>query len=64
MKITKNTRALEALRMSGAVIKIFQRHNLYCTGCKGIGEDTIEKIALCNGMDVQEFLSELNGALE
>ncbi len=64
MKITNKTRALEALRMSDAVIRIFQSHNLYCPGCKGIGEETIEQIAVCKGMDVHEFLKELNGALE
>ncbi|OHD63643.1 MAG: hypothetical protein A2176_05785 [Spirochaetes bacterium RBG_13_51_14] len=64
MKITKNTKALDALRMSGAILKIFQKYNLYCPGCKGIGEETLEKIAVCNGMDVHEFVDELNSALE
>jgi hypothetical protein len=64
MKITKNTKAPDALKMSDSIIKIFQKHKLYCPGCKGLGEDTIEKIALCNGMDIQEFLDELNGSLE
>ncbi len=64
MKITKETKALDALRMSGNIIKVFQMHNLYCPGCKGISQDTIEKVAICNGMDIREFLEELNGALE
>ena len=64
MKITKNTRAVDALKLSNNVIKIFRKYNLYCPGCKGLGEETIEKIAVCNGMDVKEFLDELNGSLE
>ncbi len=64
MKITKNTKAVDAIKQSGNVIKVFRKHNLYCPGCKGLGEETIEKIAVCNGMDVQKFLDELNGSLD
>ncbi len=64
MKITKNTKAPDAIKLSGNIIKVFKKYDLYCPRCKGIGEDTIEKIAICNGMDVQEFVDELNSALE
>jgi beta-galactosidase beta subunit len=64
MKITKNTKAIDALKLTSNVIKVFRKYDLYCPGCKGIGEETIEKIAVCNGMDVQKFLDELNGSLE
>jgi hypothetical protein len=64
MKITRSTKAADAIMLSDNVVMIFRKHNLYCPGCKGLGEDTIEKIAVCNGMDVQEFLDELNGSLE
>lgn len=63
-KIIKTTPALEALKMSNEIMKIFKKHGLYCPQCKGLGQDTIEKIAICNGMDVKEFVSELNAALE
>jgi hypothetical protein len=63
-KITKATGALDALNMSNEIMKIFKKHGLYCPRCKGIGEDTIEKIAVCNGMDVKEFVNELNAVLE
>lgn len=45
-------------------MKIFKKYDLYCPRCKGIGEDTIEKIAICRGMDVQAFVDELNSALD
>lgn len=63
MKIQKSTKALDAIRMSPAIMEVFHKHNLYCPGCKGIGEETIEKIALCNGIDVDSFVDELNAAL-
>jgi hypothetical protein len=64
MKITNSTKAPDALKLSPDIIKIFKKYDLYCPGCKGIDEDTIEKIAICNGMDVQAFVDELNRALE
>jgi len=64
VKITKATRALDALKMSSEIMKIFKKRGLYCPQCKGIGEDTIEKIAVCNGMDVKEFVNELNDVLD
>lgn len=64
MKITKHTKAPDALKLSAKILKVFKKHNLYCPECKGIGEDTIEKIAICKGLDVQAFVDELNGALE
>ena len=64
MKITKSTKAPDAMKISPNIMKIFKKYELYCPRCKGIGEDTIEKIALCNGMDVQAFVDQLNGALE
>ena len=50
--------------MSPEVMSIFKKYGLYCPRCKGVGEDTIEKIAICNGMDVKAFVNELNGAPE
>lgn len=64
MKIIKSTKAPDAIKLSPNIMKIFKKYDLYCPRCKGISEDTIEKIALCNGMDVQAFVDELNGALE
>ncbi len=64
MKITRSMKAPDAIKLSPGIIKIFKKYELYCPGCKGIGEDTIEKIAICNGMDVQAFVDELNRALE
>lgn len=64
MKITRDTKALDALRMPGSVIQVFMKHHLYCPGCKELPRETIEKIALCNGLDMEQFLAELNDALK
>jgi hypothetical protein len=64
MKITKNTRALDAIRMSKKIIKVFEDFGLYCPTCKGVGEETIEKIAVNNGLELKKLLKELNSALE
>ena len=62
MEIKKNTYVPEALKMSKNVADIFKKHNLYCLSCKGMIEDTIEKVALNNGIELQPFLDELNRA--
>ena len=64
MKITKGTKALDAMRMSRKVVKVFEDYRLYCPSCKGIREETIEKIAVTNGLDIKEFLNDLNAALD
>ncbi|HOP28361.1 MAG TPA: disulfide oxidoreductase [Spirochaetota bacterium] len=62
MEITKNTYVPDALKVSKHVSEVFRKHNLRCLKCKGIVEDTIEKVAFNNGIDLQSFLDELNKA--
>ena len=50
--------------MSGKIIKVFEGYGLYCPACKGAGEETIEKVAVNNGLDVKKLLQDLNSALE
>jgi hypothetical protein len=64
MKIVQNTRALDAIKMSRKIITVFKEYGLYCPFCKGIGEETIGKIAATNGLDIKEFLKKLNAALD
>lgn len=64
MKITKKTKALDAIRMSRKIVKVFEDYRLYCPSCKGVREETIEKIAVTNGLNIKEFLKELNAALD
>lgn len=62
MEINKNTYVPEALKVSKHVADVFRQHNLRCLKCKGMVEDTIEKVAFNNGIDLQHFLDELNKA--
>lgn len=62
MKITADTNASEALKMSRAVADIFYKYNLDCPGCRGLKEETIGKIAFNNGLRLEVFLNELNEA--
>ncbi|GEM_PF-722289 len=62
MEINKNTYVPEALKVSNHVADVFRKHNLRCLKCKGMVEDTIEKVAFNNGIDLQSFLDELNKA--
>ncbi len=64
MKITKNTTVQEALKKSHSVLAIFRTHHLYCPGCKGSSQDTIEIVARENNLDLESFLHELNETLK
>lgn len=64
MKITKNTTVQEALKKSREVLEVFRRHHLYCPGCKGSSQDTIEIVALENNIDLESLLQELNESLK
>lgn len=64
MKITAETNAAEALKMSKKVADVFKKYKLDCTGCKGIKEENIGRIAFNQGLDPDKFLNDLNSALE
>lgn len=62
MKITAKTKVTEALKSSKKIVEIFNNYNLDCPGCKGASQDTIEKTAQNNGLELKTFLDELNKA--
>ena len=64
MKIEKTTKIIDALKLSKGVKEILQKYNLDCAGCKGAVEDTIEKVAFNNGLDLKMFLNELNNKMD
>lgn len=64
MKITAETNAADALKMSKKVADVFYKYNLYCPGCKGVKEDRIGRIAFNHGLDPEKFIEELNAAAE
>ncbi len=64
MEIKPGTNVAEALKMSKKVAEVFRKYNLDCPGCKGVSHETIERAAFNNGLMLDEFLNELNGALK
>jgi len=62
MKITEKMKVQEALKGSKELLKVFNKYKLDCPQCKGSVEDTIEKVAQHNGLDLEKFIEELNSA--
>ena len=60
MKITEKTTVQEAVKISKQVIRVFTKYNLDCPGCRGSSQDTIEKVASNNGIDLTALLKDLN----
>ena len=62
MEIKDKTTVEEAIKKSREAARVLKKYNLDCAGCKGAKEDTIEKVAVNNGLDLKELLKELNAA--
>lgn len=63
MKVDKDLKLRDLLKMSGRVAKVLENYNLECAGCRGNEHDTVERVAVNNGLDLDKFLSELNDAV-
>lgn len=64
MRITAKTRVNEAMALSKNIADVFRRYKLECAGCKGGENDTIEKVAVNNGLDLNAFIDDLNMAVK
>lgn len=62
MKIKADTLVSDAIKSSKNVLKVLRKYNLDCAGCRGAVQDTIDIVAVNNGLDLKEFLKELNEA--
>ena len=61
--ITEKTTVVEAMHKSKSVQKVFKKYKLDCASCRGASQDTIAQVAVNNGLDLKEFLDELNKSL-
>jgi hybrid cluster-associated redox disulfide protein len=59
--IDKNTRLTELFKNNAHAVEVFKRFGLACPSCKGQAQDTIDKVAVNNGLDPQALLDALNG---
>jgi hybrid cluster-associated redox disulfide protein len=64
MEIKEKTTVEEAMKKSPAVAAVFKKYRLDCPSCRGAKEDTIEKVALNNGLDLKALLKEFNRVLK
>ena len=64
MEIKAGTNVSEALKMSRKVADVFRKYELDCLTCKGVVQETVDKIAFNNGLILADFLKELNDALK
>jgi hybrid cluster-associated redox disulfide protein len=64
MKISAKTHIAETFKMSKDILKVYEKYGLECPGCKGAGEDTVEIAALNYGLDLNQFLNDLNKAVK
>ncbi len=64
MKITEKTHVSETLKMSREIVKVYKKYGLDCPGCKGAEEDTVEMAAVNYGLDLGQFLKDLNKAVK
>ena len=58
--ITKDTRLTEFLEKNENVEKLFERYGMYCIGCPGIVQGTVEEAANAHDVNLDELLDEIN----
>ena len=59
--VDKKTRLADLFKNNSSAVETFRRFGLACPGCKGQAQDTIEKVAVNNGLDPQALIDALNG---
>ncbi len=64
MKITEKTTVPEVLKLSKNTLKVFKKYNLDCLECKGSLNETLDKVAVNNGLEINTFIEELKKAAE
>jgi len=60
--ITGDMNIKEVLEKHPEVVPVFQKYNMGCIGCIAASFEKISDIASVHGIDVNEFLKELNEA--
>lgn len=59
MHISEKTTVAEILKNYKSTASIFKNYNLNCPSCRGIEQDTLEKVIINNGLDPQKFMKEI-----
>jgi hybrid cluster-associated redox disulfide protein len=64
MKITKEMPITEIIQLYPKALEIFSKYNLGCLGCIAARFETLEDGLIAHGINVEEFLKEINQAVE
>ncbi len=64
MKITKEMKVGQVLRDYPETINVFLKYGLGCAGCPMSEPENLEEAATVHGMNPEDFVKELNDALE
>ena len=64
MVVTKDTIIGDVLDYDQTTARYFLEIGMHCLGCPASQAETIEQAAMVHGVDVDELLNKLNGALE
>jgi Zn-finger nucleic acid-binding protein len=62
MQISEKLSAGEVLKKYKNTASVFRKYNLKCPSCRGVEQDTLEKIITNNGLDPQKFMKEIREA--
>lgn len=57
--LEKNMKISEVLKKYPKAVEVFDKFNMGCISCLGIQSETLEKGCLMHGIDVYQFLKEL-----
>ena len=63
-KITEDMNIREVLEKHPELVAVFQKHNMGCIGCIAASFEKISDIASVHGIDVKQFVKELNEAMQ
>lgn len=62
-KITEDMNIREVIEKHPEVVAVFQKYNMGCIGCIAASFEKISDIAAVHGVDVKQFVKELNEAM-
>jgi len=64
MKITKEMPITEIIQLYPKTIEVFSKYNLGCLGCIAARFETLEDGLVAHGINVDEFLAEVNKVVD
>jgi len=62
--ITKEMGIIEVVQQYPQTLEVFQRYGLGCIGCAAARFENLEAGAKVHGIDVDDFVADLNAAIE